>query len=427
MSECNVLLLGNGGREHAWAIALKSAGANIISWSPVINPGIAKIASKVFEHEFTKEFDITKFEGLNLDYAVIGPEAPLVAGIGDWLEEHGITVFGPNKLNARIEGSKIYMRRLMTKYNIPGNLNYHIVKSMDQLHEIIDHSLEWAVKPNGLTGGKGVFVYGDHLKSKEDILRYGSELIEKDGQFLLEQLVSGIEFSLQGFASGEDVIFLPLVKDYKRAYDNDVGPNTGSMGSCSFEDHILPYLSEENVEVAKDIIKRVVKALKEENGDYVGAIYGQFMLTKNGIYVVEFNARLGDPEAINTLALLETPITDIIAFLLRKSKQNLDVKFKKLSTVCIYLVPNGYPEDPQSDIPIHLNMDDAEHIRFASVKQNGTTYLTTHSRSIAVIGYGNTLIEARENAYNFISNNFKGLRYRTDIGLDLVEQKFGEK
>ncbi|MCY3412325.1 MAG: phosphoribosylamine--glycine ligase [Candidatus Heimdallarchaeota archaeon] len=413
-----VLLLGSGGREHALALALKKSDIDLINWSPQINPGIAKIAYKCYEKPFEKRVHIPGLD--DVKYAIIGPEAPLVEGIGDCLDDKHtkMKVFGPNAKNARIEGDKIYMRQLLSRYDIPGNVRFEVASTHEELREALDRDFQVAVKPKGLTGGKGVKVWGSHLKTKEMVYEYAHELIDKDGVVLLEQLITGIEFSVQAIVKGERMIFLPLVKDYKRAYENDVGPNTGSMGSCSFADHGLPYINDEDLRQVKEIMRETIKALNEENGEYHGFLYGQFMLSKTGVKVIEFNARLGDPEAINVLGLLDTPLLDIIDALYEKKE--IDVKVKPEASVCVYIVPKGYPENPEEGAELNLQPKLLENAIFANIKEKDGKFFAGKSRSLAVIAYGENLEIAMEKAYKLMPKQQDKFRYRCDIAKEFL-------
>ncbi|OLS19340.1 MAG: Phosphoribosylamine--glycine ligase [Candidatus Heimdallarchaeota archaeon LC_2] len=413
-----VLLLGSGGKEHAWALALIKSNANIITWAPKINPGIKEISIGVLEAPYNRNERLLD-EWLNqIDLVIIGQTSPSLEGIGDWLEEFGIEVFSPSAKNTLIEASKSYMRKFITRNEINGNIDYVICSSESDVKSYLDKSLEVAVKPDGLTGGNGVRVFGDHLKSKEEILEYAKLLISNDGKVVIEEIVKGVEFSLQGFANGEQIVFLPLVKDYKRAFNGDKGPNTASMGSCSFTNHTLPYLSDNHLIEAKQIMKDVLKALKKENGDYKGAIYGQFMITEDGPKIIEFNARMGDPEAFNIFAILETPILDLIDSLSTNSIDNQTVKFTKSATCALYLVPEGFPENTQIGQHISIPSGIENNFRIAYVDKINGKYITTKKRSFVIVGTGETISEARENVYNIIPKNFDGIRYRTDIGLE---------
>lgn len=412
------LLIGNGGREHAWALALKESKVDIITWAPVLNPGIEDIAIASIKAPIKKDQGLLEEWTKRIDIAIIGPEAPLVDGMSDWLGSLGIFVFSPSQKNAQLEGSKSYMRTLLKKHNVQGNIGYWECTTMNQISEVLRKSLKVAIKPDGLTGGKGVRVHGDHFTTFQEAEEYCKELLKKDGSLVLEEKLEGIEFSLMGLAYGTKIVFLPLVKDYKRAFENDTGPNTGSMGSVSFPNHDLPYLSQANVEQAKNIVVDVLQALKAENGDYIGAIYGQFMETATGPKIIEFNARLGDPEAINTLALLDRPLIEIIEEL--RSGKSPNVQFRHEATCVVYLVPEGYPTNPEAGAKVSFPDQIIPNIRFASITRAGDKYEITRSRSATVIGYGKTLEESIKNAYGQLPDSIEGLRYRKDIGKEFL-------
>lgn len=399
-------------------MSLKKSDISLISWAPTINPGIAELSTKTIEKPYTKNDHDILVSINKVKYAIVGPEAPLVDGISDCLEKHGITVFGPSAKNARIEGSKVYMRELLHRHDILGNVDFNVATTLDELIDSLNANHEVAVKPDGLTGGKGVKVWGSHLKTKDMVFNYAKEILDKDGVVLLEEMVMGTEFSLQAIVKGDSMVFLPLVKDYKRAYDNDVGPNTGSMGSCSFADHTLPYLNPDQLEIAKQIMRDVVSALGNENGEYVGFLYGQFMVASDGIKIIEFNARLGDPEAINVLGLMETPLLDIIEPLFEGDIP--EIKMKNKATCLVYIVPKGYPENPDTGARISLGDDLIANAVFASLRKEGDDYFATKSRSMAIISYGDTLKEAYESTYSKLPKNLDKLRYRSDIGKEFL-------
>ncbi|MCE7734138.1 MAG: phosphoribosylamine--glycine ligase, partial [Candidatus Heimdallarchaeota archaeon] len=358
-------------------------------------------------------------EWLNqIDLVIIGQASPSLDGIGDWLEGYGIEVFSPSAKNTLIEASKSYMRQFITRNKIEGNIDYAVCTSEMDVVTYLDKSIEVVVKPDGLTGGDGVRVFGDHLYSKKDVIEYAILQISNDGKVVLEEKLTGIEFSLQGFAYGKEILFLPLVKDYKRAYEGDKGPNTGSMGSCSFPDHSLPYLTKTQITSAKQIMKDVLKALHKENGPYKGAIYGQFMITDDGPKIIEFNARMGDPEAFNIFTLLETPLLDVIESLSNNSFNSSQIILAKKATCAIYLVPKGFPENTEIGITITIPQQLEDNLRIAYVDKLAEGYVTTKKRSFVIVATGDTVSEARKNVYDLIPEKIVGIRYRSDIAAE---------
>lgn len=284
------------------------------------------------------------------------------------------------------------------------------------------------VKPDGLTGGKGVMVYGDHLFSKKDVLDYCQEVVDKRSPFLLEEKLDGEEFTLQTFVDGKNVIPTPLVQDHKRAYENDEGPNTGGMGSYSMEDHLMPFITQEDVNDSLKDMKDVIAALKAETGvEYKGPLYGQFMKTKKGIKLIEFNARFGDPEAMNVLPLLKTNFVDICWAIINGNLDTLDVKFEKKATVCKYLAPEGYPVSPIRDKLVTINESKMNEIGakyyYASVYRKDQNIYTTTSRAMGVLGIAENLEEAEKIAERGVSCIEGRLFHRKDVGTLKLLQK----
>ncbi|NHJ40445.1 MAG: phosphoribosylamine--glycine ligase [Asgard group archaeon] len=428
-----VLLVGQGAREHAIAKALKKSDLELFAFMKAKNPGIAKLCSKFKIAPLNDYNELGAFlNDIKPDAAVIGPENPLADGIVDFLEHNGIPTIGPNKSAARIESSKSFTRALMEKHNIPGLPKFKIFTQKDEIkiiREYIEKLGKVVVKRDGLAGGKGVKLMGEHLKNTEEAITYCQEVFEKGESVVLEELLEGEEFSLQCFVSGEDVVATPIAQDHKRAYEGDVGPNTGGMGSYSGEDHLLPFIPVEIVEEAKEIVKKTAIALKEETGnDYIGILYGGFMLTSNGLKLLEYNARLGDPEAMNILPLLKIPLARIFKAMIYGKLSDLEIKFEKKATVCKYLVPEGYPTSPKKDMPITVHEEkinkDGIELYYASVNEiSSNEIITTTSRSIAIVGIADTIEKAEkiaEKATNYVEG---ALFHRKDVGTKELIQK----
>ncbi|MHA1677753.1 MAG: phosphoribosylamine--glycine ligase [Promethearchaeota archaeon] len=426
-----VLIVGHGAREHVIGETLVKGGAKLYAFMSFRNAGLEDLSEgrmKIHsETDFREIIDFCMIK--NIDFVVIGPESPLVVGIVDALEKNGIPCVGPKIEAAQLEGSKIFTRTLLEKYKIKSNVKSRRFDSMEGVKEYIDKLGEEniVVKPDGLTGGKGVKVFGDHLFSKKDILDYCEDLIKNKSRFLLEEKCDGEEFTLQTFVDGKNVIGTPLVQDHKRAFENDEGPNTGGMGSYSMEDHLMPFISKEDVNEALEDMKRVISAVKKETGtEYKGFLYGQFMKTRDGIKLIEFNVRFGDPEAMNVLPLLNENFVDICYSILNKSLSQ-NISFQNKATVCKYLAPEGYPISPKKD---ELVIIDEEKIKkvgakyyYASVYRKDGNIYTTTSRAIGVLGIANNLEEAEmiaEKGVNCISGK---LFHRKDVGTLKLLQK----
>jgi len=427
----NALLVGHGAREHVLGEALVDSGVNLFAFMSFRNAGLDELSKgKVKIHSETDFKEIIEYcKEKKIDFVVIGPEAPLVVGIVDALEKSGIPCVGPKIEAAQLEGSKIFTRGLLEKYKIPSNILSKEFFSMDGVASYIkDIGKEnIVVKPDGLTGGKGVKVYGDHLFSKNDIIAYCQELIQKKSGFLLEEKCEGEEFTLQTFVDGKKVIGTPLVQDHKRAYENDEGPNTGGMGSYSMQDHLMPFIDKNDVDKALKDMTLVVNAVKKETGvQYKGFLYGQFMKTIKGIKLIEFNVRLGDPEAMNVLPLLENNFNDICMEIIDK-KLSSDIKFKRMATVCKYLAPEGYPISPKKDELVEINekklADIGAKFYYASVYKEQDKIYTTTSRAMGILGVADNLEQAEKIAEQGVGCIRGNLFHRKDVGTLKLLQK----
>ena len=405
------LVIGNGAREHAIAKKLHADGAELVSAMSKKNPGIAAISKWVEIIDINKPGDYDRFAGV--DIAFIGPEAPLAAGIADTLNARGIPTVGPVKNLARLEWSKSYARLVLQENGIPGNPEFKICRNLFEVRAFLRDHPDVAVKPDVLTGGKGVKLTGEHLHSQQEAEAYSAECIKNDGVVVLEEKLRGKEFTLQAFVDGKRVEVMPLVRDFKRAYDGDRGPNTGSMGSYSCPDHGLPDLVAPIVKRGIEIMKATIKSLAESVGEYHGFLYGGFMNTKRGVYLIEYNARLGDPEAINVLALLDDSLIET-GFKIAEGKLSKP-SFRKEATVCVYVVPEGYPDTPKKDQPITIGKLRYSEPYYASVYEEGGVLKTTGSRAVALLAKGKSVTEARERVYSDASAVEGALFYRRDI------------
>jgi phosphoribosylamine--glycine ligase len=410
-----LLLVGSGGREHAMAEAMVRDGeAELYAFMSRRNPGIARLAKEVRlgkETDGRKARDFAVQEGV--DYAVIGPEAPLEAGIVDTLEEAGIPCAGPTRAAARLETDKAFCRDMMAAHGIEGCPRYRVFHDpSDAAAFIASYDGDLAVKPIGLTGGKGVRVMGEHV-DREGAVEYVKSL---GGNVVLEERLVGEEFTLQAFVDGSHLVPAPLVQDHKRAYEGDTGPNTGGMGSYSMPDHRLPFVTEEDYRKALRIMEDAVRALEREGHPYRGILYGQFMNTMEGPRVVEFNARFGDPEAMNVLPIMTTGLSAVICSIVEGTLSESRVRFEPVATVCKYVVPEGYPEAPRGGEPIAVGESGRARLYYANVIEQDGSLVTQSSRALAFVGIAGTLSEA-ERAAEEAASSVKGRVYhRRDIG-----------
>ncbi|QDX41632.1 phosphoribosylamine--glycine ligase [Salarchaeum sp. JOR-1] len=414
-----VLLVGGGGREHAVARSLAS-DCDLHACASNRNPGIDALAES-FEtlDETDPDAVAAHAEAVNADLAVIGPETPLAAGVVDALEAADVYAFGPREADARIETDKAFQREFMRDHDIPGCPDFETFTDTEAACEYIDaYDGDLAVKPAGLTGGKGVKVTGDQV-TKEEAKAYLRE--EDYDEVVLEERFVGEEFTVQAFVANGDVRPTPAVQDHKRAFEGDEGPNTGGMGSYSDASRTLPFMTAEDYDDAVDVLEAVVDALPT----YRGVLYGQFMLTADGVNVVEFNARFGDPEAMNTLPVMETPLLDVLTAA-RDGEPLPDLAFEPTATVCKYAVPAGYPTDPEAGARVTVTEDSVGEdaiLFYASVDARDDGVYTTTSRSFAVVGLGATIDEAEERASAALADVEDGFRIRDDIGTAALVQR----
>ncbi|MGC8565549.1 MAG: phosphoribosylamine--glycine ligase [Thermoplasmata archaeon] len=431
----NVLLVGGGAREHIIGEKVKESGGRLFTIMSNLNPGLKRISEDFLIEKETNVNNIIKWGPIrngDIDIAIIGPEAPLENGIVNELEKNGIKCASPTKEAAQIETSKKFMRDLMEKYSIPGNVNNAFFDNVEKLKKYLsEFEGEFVVKPVGLTGGKGVRVQGDHFKTRDEGLSYAISVIKEgigEGKgVLIEEKLLGEEYTLQAFSDGSKIIPMPLVQDFKRAFDNDEGPNTGGMGSYSMEDHMLPFLTKNDYEESVRILNSIVNAMKMEGIVYKGVIYGQFMITGKGPRVIEINARFGDPEGMNVLSTFKGNFIAVMEDIINGDIKN-NFNFDKKATVVKYVVPQGYGTKPKEGEEIHIDEEKIKNqgakIYYGSVNLLDGKILTTHSRAIAIVGINESLEKAEktvEISLKYVQGN---VFVRHDIGkIDTIKKK----
>ncbi len=417
----NVLLVGSGGREDAIARKVRETD-NLYSVVTNENPSIIGLSRDVIKYKKNSQEIIDFAKKNKIDIAFVSPDDILNTDLVDKLSENHIPVASPGKKAAMIETSKEYMRNLMRKYRIKGDIENTIISDKETLQKFFDNNdSEYAVKPIGLTGGKGVRVMGLQLSNVAEAINYASEIIDRDGKVLMEKREIGEEFSIQAFTDSKTVVFMPVVQDYKRLYEDDLGPNTGGMGSISDKNFILPFLSIDIVNEAREILKHIVKSMREEGNPFRGVIYGQFMNTDHGVRVIEINARFADPEGINVLTLLKSNIVDIFLDIYSGTLKN-NIKFMNKATVLKYIVPPGYgikPRETELLIKDRIETDNFK-IYYSSVSGTLNKVITTKSRALALIGIGDTIYEASD----IVEDNLKYITgdyyIRHDIGTEAM-------
>jgi len=428
-----VLVVGGGAREHIIAERVANEGHDVYAFLKNENPGILSVAKEARIAEERNISELTEFaKRRRIDFAIIGPEDPLEAGISDELSSAGVLCYGPKSSAARIETSKAFARQLMLRHRIPGSPEFRIFDTPGDAIDFVkacDFSV--VVKPSGLTGGKGVKVEGEHLSGKGEVCRYITEIFEEkiggERKVVIEERLEGEEFSVQAIFDGRHLLPLPLVQDHKRAYEGDKGPNTGGMGSYSMSDGLLPFVREKERERALEIMKRVVDAMKEEGDEFRGTLYGGFMLTSGGIKLLEFNARFGDPEVMNVLSVTRGEFVDTL-YSAAEGNLKASIDFENSATLCRYYVPVGYGSKPLAGAEITVDeaciRESGCHLYYASVRKKDGKISTTSSRSFALVSKAEEpwlAIPAIEKAGHCVS----GMVYtRKDIGTaEEIEQR----
>jgi len=424
-----ILVIGSGAREHAIVRALGRSPQDkeIFCLASNMNPGIAELCDEILIGNFNDpDFVVSYAKETDATLAIVGPENPLAAGIADALWDTGVKTVGPKKDLAQLETSKAFARNLLKEYDIPGGPKYQTFDAVGGVTDFLNELGEnYVVKYDGLSGGKGVKVAGDHLHSHDEALAYCQELVDSDGEFVIEEKFVGEEFSLMSFCDGDNLKHMPAVQDHKRAYEGDTGPNTGGMGTYSDANHSLPFLTNNDISQALEINIQTARAIKDKFGvGYKGILYGGFMATASGVRLVEYNARFGDPEAMNVLSLLESDFIDICIGVADGTLDQVDVQFANKATVCKYAVPDGYPDSPVKGEPIDVSkVKNLDGLFFASVDFKGTSLVEAGSRTIAMVGVADTISDAEALAEKEVSSISGPLFHRTDIGTDKIVQK----
>ncbi len=411
-----VLVLGKGGREHALVWKLSQSKLVEELFSAPGNPGMEEV-SKTFNF---KDFEDLKEKLLKnrVDLVVVGPEEYLVKGVRDYLESFGIKVFGPDKKTAQLEGSKAFAKEFMRKYSIP-TAQYEVFEDFEGAKSFVESKgAPIVIKADGLAGGKGVKV----CFKKEEAISFLEDLMLK-GKFgdsgkrvVIEEYLEGEEASYIVMAKGELYLPLPTSQDHKRLFDGDRGPNTGGMGAYS----PTPVIDQQTEKrIREEIVERTLKGLLREGLTYLGFLYAGLMITKEGPKVLEFNVRLGDPEAQPLLCRIDSDLLEAILNLMEEKKTEL--KVKRDWALDLVLASKGYPEKPQVGKEIR-GVEEVKRegimVFYAGVKREGGKLLTAGGRVLNLCALGKTLKEARDKVYRAVEKiHFEGMHYRRDIGL----------
>ncbi len=414
-----ILVVGGGAREHTlvWKLA-QSPKVKEIFVAPG-NAGTAQIAQNLDINPTDAESLIKIAQKERIELTVIGPEAPLANGVADQFLVRGMAVFGPTKVATEIESSKVFAKELMQKYNIPCARSASFSEYTEAKDYIKRQTPPIVIKADGLAAGKGVII-ADSIPQALDALAsfMGSKTLGAAGErVVIEEHLAGKEMSAFAFTDAHAVIPMVPACDYKRIYDGDQGANTGGMGSYS-----PPYFYNSTLAktVEETILTPVIKAMHDEGRPYRGVLYGGLMTTNNGVKVLEFNARFGDPEAQVTLPRLKTDLVDIMLAVVNNTLDKINIEWSEDACVGVVMASAGYPGDYQTGFPITgLDKLDKDILVFHAGTKAGSApgqVLTSGGRVLTVVATGETIAEAREKVYANIPHiHFEGCHYRKDI------------
>lgn len=413
----NILVIGSGGREHAivWKV---SQSPNLTKlYALPGNPGTAELAENVSEISVDDHASVASFcKDKQIDLVIVGPEAPLAAGLVDSLSAEGIHCFGPSQAAAQIEASKSFAKDFMARHNIP-TAKYATFSDYDEaVHYLQSVDYPIVIKASGLAAGKGVILPETDEEAKstlEDIL-LKKAFGEAGAEVVIEERMTGQEVSLMAFTDGTSVVPILPAQDHKRLLDGDKGLNTGGMGAYAPAPIFTSEMMDEAIE---KVLKPAVNGMKSEGNSFVGVLYAGLMLTPNGIRTLEFNCRFGDPETQVVLPLLETDLIEITAACADGNLANINIQWKNNAAVCVVLASKGYPEKVESGKVVTIEKLPDDMVCFhAGTKMENGHLVTSGGRVFGLTAWADTIDEAIRVVYaNIEKVDFAGKQYRNDI------------
>ena len=416
-----IMVVGGGGREHAIIKKLKENKNITEIFALPGNGGMHADATLVDigAKEIEKQVEFAKANGI--DYDVVAPDDPLVLGAVDALTEAGIPCFGPNKAAAIIEGSKVFSKNLMKKYNIP-TAQYEVFNDLDSALEYLDTApIPTVIKADGLALGKGVIIAETREDAKEAVRSMMEDKIFGDSgnNVVIEEFLTGPEVSVLSFTDGKTVVPMVSSMDHKRALDGDKGLNTGGMGTVAPN----PYYTDD---IAKECMEKIfiptINAMNSENRTFKGCLYFGLMLTPNGPKVIEYNCRFGDPETQVVLPLLESDLLTIMKATTNGTLSDTEVKFSNGAAACVVMASLGYPQKYESGFELKIEDSVADKVYVAGAKLDNGVLKTAGGRVLGVTDTADNLKDALNNAYKNVQKvHFDNAFYRKDIGAKAME------
>lgn len=414
----NVCVIGTGGREHTLAWRLNMSPSVDTVYAIPGSAAMTDVATVVDMKWEDTDALVTFLRDHDVKLVVVGPEAPLVAGLSDTLVAAGFPVFGPSKVAAQLEGSKVFAKDMMKKYDIPTAAYGVYSNPVEAKKFIAETGAPIVIKADGLAAGKGVVVAMtlDEANAAVDDMLEGNRFGDAGSTVVIEEFMVGEEASLLAFADGKTVVPMIASQDHKRIFDNDEGPNTGGMGTYA----PAPVLTEELRDQAMEtILKPMMAAMAAEGMPYVGCLYAGLMITDQGCRVVEFNARFGDPETQVVLPLLDGDLGEIMLACAQGKLEASMVNWKNSYATCVIMASKGYPETSSKNDVINgdLSTTDNSMIFHSGTKLDGDHFVTNGGRVLGVVGLGESLQEALDVSYARVNGiTFDGMQFRKDIG-----------
>ena len=416
-----LLMIGGGGREHALIRKLKESPRVETIYCAPGNGGISRDAQCVAISAMDIDSVVAFSKENQIDLVFVAPDDPLAAGMVDALEAAGIRAFGPSKLAAEIESSKVFSKNLMKKYGIP-TARYEVFDAPETALSYILEQNAWpaVIKADGLALGKGVVIAQNEAEARDALHSMMEDKIfgESGSRVVVEEFLTGPEVSVLAFTDGETVRPMVSSMDHKRAYDGDKGPNTGGMGTISPNPYYTAEIAERCME---EIFLPTVHAMQQEGRPFKGCLYFGLMLTPNGPKVIEYNSRFGDPETQVVLPRLKTPLIEIVEAVVNGTLAQQEIEWEDNACACVVMASGGYPKSYPKGLEI-TGLDDNGQIPGVTVYHAGTSYkdgkfFTAGGRVLGVTACGNTLAAALQKAYDGVHRiHFEGAHYRKDIG-----------
>ncbi|RXK00881.1 phosphoribosylamine--glycine ligase [Arcobacter sp. CECT 8986] len=420
----NILILGSGGREYSIGLSIYKEKKHNLFFMP--GNGATQDLGQNINIKDYKKLALWAKEN-SIDLTIVGPEAPLVDGVVDIFKEENLTIFGPSSAAAKLEGSKVYMKNILKKYNIP-TAAFLETNNEKEAHDFINTMSEpIVVKADGLCAGKGVIIAQskDEAKTAASEMLSGSSFGDAGTNVVIEEFLDGYELSIFAICDGENYKVLPAAQDHKRVGDNDTGPNTGGMGAYA----PTPLVNDDIYKkVEERVIKPTLEGMKKEGAPFEGVLFIGVMVVKGEPIILEYNVRFGDPECEILMPLLETPVSELFYKGATKDLDSLDIKIKNQYSVGVVMASENYPYSSSEPAEIIIdNIIDEDianntHISFAGVSREDDKLMATGGRVLVCVGFGDTIKQARDRAYALCGQvHFAGKKCRTDIAYQALK------